>query len=899
VRLTPGTRVGPYEVVVLLGRGMSEVYRATDTRLGRDVALKVVSEALGTHGAAVDRFEREARLAASLSHPNVVALFDVGLHDGQPYFVTELLQGQTLRERLAEGPVPVATAVDWTVQAGQGLTAVHERGIVHRDLKPENLFITRLGQVKLLDFGIAKIVEAAQQAVTPRGLNDETRSGSGGATTTGSVVGTPGYMAPEQVRGEPVDVRADVFSLGAVLYEMLSGRRAFQGHTLVEAGYTILHGEPEPLPASTPMPVAAVVRRCLEKDPRRRFQTVAELMAALREAAPAVSGGGPPLVDGTAATARSRSMAPVHRRLLPVWVLAGLLLVAGAVVLWRAWKADAFWRNPLANARFQALTDSEEPEHSAAISRDGNIVAFLAARDGSTDLWLTRIGSGDLANATRGRIPELFLNRGVRMINFSPEGAFVALWLGASEPLQRKSIDTWAIPTLGGEPRRFKAGQVEPDWSPDGRRLVSHQPGPNDHTFVEDENGQVKEIYVAPGADKAAKHAHFQTWSPDGEFIYFVQGDIPSGRGPQDIFRMRPDGSSVEQVTFHGTRVTHPTFLDRSTLAYLATSPDGSGPWIYGLDVNRRVPHRLSSGLTRYTSLSASADGRRLVATAAQLRTSLWSVAIDGRPAIAADATQLKLPTPQGRWPRLGPGFLLYVSSSGTVDRVWRVAGQNPTELWTSPAARLLGAPAISRDGERIALAVRDGKRRQLLVMAADGTGIRTVTEGLALRGGPEWSPDGRSIVVAADEAGVPRLVRVDVETGAPTRLTAEFALDPAWAPGGELIAYSGQDIGTAFPVKAVTPGGAAHPIPELVLYRGSRRFRFLPDRPALVVARGNMEHKDLWAKDLTTGTERQLTAFGRELLMEDFDVSPDGTTLVFERVQESADVVLIERSER
>ena len=270
------TRVGPYEVVGLLGTGgMAEVYRAKDTRLGRDVAIKVMSEALSGDAALLERFEREAKLAGSLNHPNVVALYDVGFQDGKPYFVTELLEGETLRERLAKGPVPLSKALDWAAQMAQGLAAAHARGIVHRDLKPENVFLTRDGHVKLLDFGIAKLVETTRDGA-PHGLLDRTVASSGG-TGTGMVLGTPGYMSPEQVRGDTVDARTDFFSLGAVLYELLSGRRAFPAGSMVESGYAILHNEPEPLPATIPGPVAQVVGRCLEKDPGRRFHSAQDL----------------------------------------------------------------------------------------------------------------------------------------------------------------------------------------------------------------------------------------------------------------------------------------------------------------------------------------------------------------------------------------------------------------------------------------------------------------------------------------------------------------------------------------------------------------------------------------------------------------------------------------------
>src|SRR5450432_3945551 len=321
MRLTPGTRVGPYEVVALLGTGgMAEVYRARDTRLGRDVAIKVVSEDLAGDGALLERFEREAKLAASLSHPNIVALHDVGFHDGKPYFVTELLQGETLRERLAKGPIPLPKALEWAAQMAQGLAAAHERGIVHRDLKPENVFITRDGHVKLLDFGIAKLVEAAQ-AATPHGLLDETVSPSGSSTGTGMVLGTPGYMSPEQVRGDPVDARTDFFSLGAVLYEMLCGKRAFAAGSIVESGYAILHADPEPLPGTVPVAVAQVVQRCLEKDPARRFHSARDLafhLDLLRSPTGAVT----PVTD--------RALRPARGRRWPRWPIPiGILAVLG------------------------------------------------------------------------------------------------------------------------------------------------------------------------------------------------------------------------------------------------------------------------------------------------------------------------------------------------------------------------------------------------------------------------------------------------------------------------------------------------------------------------------------------------------------------------------------------
>jgi eukaryotic-like serine/threonine-protein kinase len=324
VRLTPGTRVGPYEVVTLLGAGgMAEVYRAKDTRLGRDVAIKVVSETLGTDGPVLERFEREAKLAASLAHPNVVALFDVGLHDGKPYFVTELLQGESLRERLAKGPIPLAMALEWAAQMAQGLAAAHEQGIVHRDLKPENVFITRDGRVKLLDFGIAKLVEAVQ-AAAPHGLMDQTVSPSGSNTGTGMLLGTPGYMSPEQARGQAVDARSDLWSLGVVLYEMVTGSRPFDGPTAPIIFDALLNKSPQPVGERNPKVPAGlkqIIGRLLEKDRELRYASAAELRDDLER-----------LHTGTSPVARRRRNPLL---LYGISAVAVLTLAAGGLFFWR------------------------------------------------------------------------------------------------------------------------------------------------------------------------------------------------------------------------------------------------------------------------------------------------------------------------------------------------------------------------------------------------------------------------------------------------------------------------------------------------------------------------------------------------------------------------------------
>src|SRR4030095_959307 len=289
MQVIEGTRLGPYEVLSPLGAGgMGEVYRARDTRLGRDIALKILPADRSHDPGRLRRFEQEARAVAALDHPHILALHDLGTEDGVSYVVLELVEGQTLRQKLEQGPLPLRKSVEWGVSIARGRAAAHARGIVHRDLKPENLCLTADGRIKILDFGLAKL---AGRADAPADEEAETRT----ATDAGMVVGTVAYMSPEQVRGKAADLRSDIFSLGAVLYEMLTGRRAFHAATPADTISAILqHDVPEIVAGAGPVPpgLQRVVRRCLEKDPDERFQTARDLAFALENDWDAPSSGG-------------------------------------------------------------------------------------------------------------------------------------------------------------------------------------------------------------------------------------------------------------------------------------------------------------------------------------------------------------------------------------------------------------------------------------------------------------------------------------------------------------------------------------------------------------------------------------------------------------------------------
>lgn len=574
--------------------------------------------------------------------------------------------------------------------------------------------------------------------------------------------------------------------------------------------------------------------------------------------------------------------------------IAGLVvacLVAGVTLsLWIARPADDRERDPLRLADFRRLTDFDGAEEHAAISRDGRFVAFISNREDGWDAWVGQIDSGDFRNLTQGRLPEL-RNPAVRTLGFSPDGALVILWTRTPDVAGTGKVDAgWAIPTLGGSLRPYIPGIAELDWSADGQRIVYHTSAAGDPLFVTNPGEKTgQQIYVGP----EGSHNHFPIWSRDGAFIYFVQG-VPGDA--MDIWRIPLSDGNPERLTFHNSRVSFPTLLDERTLLYLATSEDSSGPWMHTLDLRNGESRRLNTGGVEYTSVAASADGRRLVATAARTTGSLWRVQIGDGLTDAATATPLAERASRGSSPRLGAGRVVYrAPKAGGAEGIWQLVDGIETELWPGAEGRVIAGATLDPDGTRIAFPVRRGSGTQLYVMNVDGRALHVLAEGFDARGAPAWSPDGRWIAFAAMRAGEPRLFKIPVDGGEPIQIGDDYALDPVWSPTGQFLVYSGADVGTNVAVKAVNADGTPRVIPDLVLSRGSRRMDFLDTDDALVILKGDLSYKDFWVVDLKTGAERQLIAIGPGPMVSDFDVSDDGSEILFDRVSDASDIVLIE----
>jgi Tol biopolymer transport system component len=591
--------------------------------------------------------------------------------------------------------------------------------------------------------------------------------------------------------------------------------------------------------------------------------------------------------NDTVAQTPQRTQAGTRR-----WLIIGIgTLLVAAAALWFTVETGHPWRNPLANARFTRLSDfgGSDHEQAAAISRDGKFVAFLSDRDGPLDLWLTEIGTNRYRNLTKGQFRQL-RNPEIRSVAFSPNGALVTFWTRSGEGTRAEDINVMGAPTAGGAVEPYLQEGVEFDWSPDGTQMVFHTSAPGDPMFVRAAGDTTaREIYVAP----PGIHCHFPTWSPDGEFIYFVRGDPPSA--DWDVWRMRPSGAGAERLTFHSTRVSYPVLLDARTLIYLATDTDGSGPWLYVMDVPLRREHRVSIGLERYTSLAASANSGRLVATVANARSDLWRAAIasDGPP--QSSATPVTPALGSASAPRFGPDYIAYLSTGAGRQGIWKLAHGTVTKLWDDPSADRVGAPAIAPDGSRIAFIVERRAATQLYVVDSDGGNPRAIAPTLALRGDLAWAPDSQSIVGAIVREGEPRLARIFLNGSSPRPMVSDYSVDPVWSPDGKYFVYSGAQVATTFPLRASAPDGRPYDMPGMILTIGSRRVAFSRSSGSLVMLRGGIDRKDFWRLDPQTRAERQLTDLPSSFVIGDFDVSPDGTEIIFERVQESSSIALIE----
>ncbi len=726
--IVPGTRLGPYEIVSLLGAGaMGEVYRARDARLARDVAVKVLPASFASDADRLQRFETEARAAGALNHPNIVGVHDLGVADGVPYVVEELLDGETLRQVLARGPMSARRVIEYAVQVARGLAAANDRGIVHRDLKPENLFVTRDGRAKILDFGLAKIT--AKAAIS--GSED---SLTRGATATGMLLGTAGYMAPEQVRGETADHRSDLFALGVVMHEMLGGARPFARESAVDTLHAILHADPPDL-SGVPPALARIVGRCLEKEPTRRFQSAHDLAFAL-EALSDPSGVTPaPALPGAPA-----------RRGSPLARIVITLAIAAAVAL--GWFA-ASGRAPRAPS-FRRLT-----------FRTGNIGAARFAADGKSALFDA---------AWDGAAPEVFqvpfdfpaarsLDLPIRgLLAVSPTNE-MALIRGKRTPPYFDLGGTLERVTLsGGSPRAIVDTVVWADFTPDGKDLALVRFNAS-HALLEYPQGHV--------ILESVTGLSFPRVSRDGRTIACVENPVPNDDRGHIVLIDR--AGKVRRLTD-----------EFESVAGLAWSADGREIWFTAAraGIHRslwsvRPGHPARERLSAPTGLviaDIAKNGDALIARETIRNTAHARMAGDSaaRDLSWFDFSMVDDLSPDGR-------VLLFDEESESAGPLYAACMRRAEDA--APVRLGDGVPvALSPDGQWVFTMVPTTPQKAMLLPTGPGQ-ARTLDLGplAAVTVAGSWMPDGRHVLVTANRKGMPpSLWLLDAAGGPPKQVSPD-----------------------------------------------------------------------------------------------------------------------------
>jgi serine/threonine protein kinase/Tol biopolymer transport system component len=753
VKLRSGMVLEQYEILAPVGAGgMGEVYRARDTRLGREVAIKVLPELSTTDTERLRRFEQEARAAASLNHPNIFAIYELGIHDGVPYLVSELLEGETLRVRLAHGPLSLRKAVDYAIQIAHGLAAAHEKGIVHRDLKPENLFVTKDGRVKILDFGLARI--AHQNAFATSKGTVATLSESG------MVVGTVGYMSPEQVRGEPADHRSDIFAFGLVLYEMVTGERTFRKPTSVETMTAILNEEPPPISQYVTKSSAGlqrVVHRCLEKNPEQRFQSASDLAFAIESLSdsglmPSISGGEP--------------IRETPRRTPVIEIAAAALLLAVVV--------GYFVLRPAAPPKVSNYVQ---------LTRDGR-QKFLIGTDGAR-LYLNI--TGDFAGTavipvTGGepsRIP--MASSGMFPADLSPDGSDLLVIDGVGVP-PKGSL--WKIPVIGGVPRRLGENIVAEiaSYSPDGK-IIAYSNSAD--LFLANADGSGSHKITNIGSEIGAI-----VWSPDGQSLRLdkVQGTL----GTAQIWEVGIDGS--------GAHLILPGWHEQTGECCGRWTPDGkffvfqagnqiwSIPRRSGIFGGKPQPAQLTSSPLTLSAPLFSRDGKKLFVIGQLFRGE--SVRFD---------TNSKQFTPF--FNGISAEFFDFSADKQWVAYVtypagelWRskVDGSERLQLTYEPTHAML--PRWSPDGKQIIFfdAAAAGMQSKIYSVPAEGGAVHPLLpDDKSTQLDATWSPDGTRIVFGGDHLDASTAIRIlDVRTGKLSEVPdSQHLYSPRWSPDGRHIA--------------------------------------------------------------------------------------------------------------
>jgi serine/threonine protein kinase len=901
--LQSGQTLSHYQILSWLGRGgMGEVYLAEDTRLGRRVALKLLPAAFSQDAERLRRFEREARAASALNHPNIITIHEISTEGDTHFIATEYIEGETLRAHLVNQSASFKTALEIAIQIASALEAAHTAGIIHRDIKPENVMIRPDGLVKILDFGIAKLAEMRNAAFGTRNEEAETSRPS---TLPGVIVGTANYMAPEQAQGKQVDARNDIFSFGIVFYEMLTGRRPFEGETALESISSMLKDEPVPMRRmlpEVPGEIERIVNKTLRKDREERYQTAKDLLSDLKDAkrdlefhdqwdrstVPHQDAAETQLLPATPthenqnqATSSAEYLVTQVKNHKVLYLTFAVLLMAGIGFGIYRYSDRAPINNPFESVKITKLTDSGKVGDVVALSRDGKWLVYSIREGEKASVWLKQVAIPD--SNTQIVPPAAVKYRGFA---FSPDGNYLYYTL---EEGTLSNCTLYQMPVLGGGTARKLLSGINGgiSFSPDGKQITyGVEDLANDESILMIANADGSEqrrLVMLKGNDEIGSSRG--RWSPDGKSIaVFVGTNNPLTR----------ELATVSVATGEITRLKTHKFSEFGLWEWL---PDGKGfvilarenPahnnsfWLisYPSEEAQKITNDLNNA---YSSMSLAADANILATVQKSWTSNIWIAPVGD----TTRATQVNAGSNRVGDPQWTPdGNLVYIRGLGDSQDIYLIdpRGGSPKRLTSNYINR---HPRVSSDGRYIVYSSFQAGTPSIWRMDIDGSNPKQLTTEFSFN--PSISPNGQEVIY---EVGVDtlRVWKVGIDGGQPVQLTDKESRLPVFSPDGKQFACLWWDDPNSPPKIAIIPSTGGQPVKTFALQGGG--YRWMPDGRSLAYFVRQDGVDNIWSQPIDGATPKQLTNFTGDGLVS-FDFSRDGKQIAFTRMTGTSDVVLI-----